>query len=154
MGDRNTTIDALRALAASSVMLSHFADAQQPGILFPFVGYGPLGVYIFFVISGFILPYAMWRAGYTLDQWHVFLAKRVLRLYPPYVVSIFFVLVITYAALAAPGYKGASPDFTFTDFILHFGYLNGLLGHQWFQGVYWTLALEFQYYLLLCVAFP
>jgi peptidoglycan/LPS O-acetylase OafA/YrhL len=37
---------------------------------------------------------------------------------------------------------------------LHFGYLNGLLGHQWFQGVYWTLALEFQYYLLLCVAFP
>ena len=36
----------------------------------------------------------------------------------------------------------------------HVGYLNGLLGWPWASSVYWSLAIEFQYYLCVSLCFP
>lgn len=49
---------------------------------------GYTGVYISFVISGFIIPYSLHRGGYTLRNFGRFLIKRGIRLYPPYLISI------------------------------------------------------------------
>ncbi len=56
MAERNQTVDALRAIAALWVCLFHFTSATGVG------RYGYLGVTIFFVISGFIVPWSMARA--------------------------------------------------------------------------------------------
>src|SRR5690606_28624124 len=36
----------------------------------------------------------------------------------------------------------------------HLGYLNNFIGKDWLNPVFWTLAIEFQYYLLIALFFP
>ncbi|HVJ83148.1 MAG TPA: hypothetical protein VNC50_18930, partial [Planctomycetia bacterium] len=36
----------------------------------------------------------------------------------------------------------------------HLGYLNAFIGYSWIIPVFWTLAIEFQFYLLVAVFFP
>ncbi|WP_081599255.1 acyltransferase family protein [Prochlorothrix hollandica] len=62
-------INFLRGIAALSVAWFHFTngnvDFLDPGLL-KFSGkYGYLGVEIFFVISGFIIPYSLWRSQFN-----------------------------------------------------------------------------------------
>ena len=77
---RNETVDALRAAAALSVCFFHFTHGQSyfqdVSIVRPAGAFGWLGVEVFFVISGFIVPYSMARAGYRLAMWPRFMAKR------------------------------------------------------------------------------
>lgn len=62
MDNRNETVDALRGLAALGVCVFHYTLTAQPGGWLRTVGdYGRLGVDVFFVISGFIVPHAMLR---------------------------------------------------------------------------------------------
>ena len=154
---RIETIDFLRGFAALWVCWFHLTQANTfvgPG-LFNFTGrYGGLGVEIFFVISGFIIPYALQRGGYTLKKFHVFLAKRVTRLDPPYLVSIVLALAVGFALTLAPNYQGEPFRVDSVGLLLHLGYLNVLFGYEWLSPVYWTLAIEFQYYLLIGLAFP
>lgn len=154
---RIETIDFMRGFAALWVCWFHLTQANSfvgPGI-FDLTGrYGKLGVEIFFVISGFIIPYALRRGGYTLKKFHVFLAKRVTRLDPPYLVSIVVVLVVGFALTLAPNYQGESFSVNPVALLLHLGYLNVLFGYEWLNPVYWTLAIEFQYYLLIGLTFP
>ncbi len=153
---RLAVLDALRGLAALWVALFHFTQngrfyqgfpADQP--LKWLATYGYLGVYCFFVISGFILPWTMHRSGYHLRDFPRFLAKRVLRLHPLYLLSV--------AAMLAPllFHQASSLEArTWSDWWPHFFYLNGLLGRPWLMQIYWTLALEAQYYLAIGLLFP
>jgi peptidoglycan/LPS O-acetylase OafA/YrhL len=70
-------IEVLRGLAAFSVMWFHFTngnqDFLQEGWLELSGKYGWLGVEVFFVISGFIIPYSLWRSQYTVKHhWFIF----------------------------------------------------------------------------------
>ncbi len=38
--------------------------------------------------------------------------------------------------------------------LLHLGYLNAFFHYEWLNPVFWTLAIEFQYYILIAVMFP
>jgi peptidoglycan/LPS O-acetylase OafA/YrhL len=38
--------------------------------------------------------------------------------------------------------------------LAHIGYLNAFIGYPWLNPVFWTLAIEFQYYLIVAVGFP
>ena len=158
VGDRNETIDALRGLAALAVCLYHttlltpFAHGTWASLFH----WGYAGVTCFFVISGFIVPYAMHTAGYSLGSAHRFLAKRLVRLDPPYLASIVLMLLIWYVATTAPGFRGQpmSTFVSYSDLPCHLVYLCGFIGQPWVSGVYWTLAIEFQFYLLLALIFP
>jgi hypothetical protein len=151
-GARNDTVDALRGFAAVAVCFfhftlgtSHFVDVS---ILRGVGSYGWLGVEVFFVISGFIVPYAMTNARYSLDQWPRFVAKRLIRLEPPYLVSIAVVIVLSLASSIATGFRRPAVDVTLSQLADHFGYLNGYLGLPWLNSVYWSLAIEFHYVLI------
>jgi peptidoglycan/LPS O-acetylase OafA/YrhL len=157
LDSRNETVDALRGLAALSVCLFHFTNGQNfqaTSYLIPVGQYGWLGVEVFFVISGFIVPYAMLRAGYTLSAWPTFLAKRLVRLEPPYLVSIIIVLLLAIASTVAPGFRGAPIDWSLLQIAGHLGYLNTVLGLPWLNPVYWSLAIEFQFYILIGLTLP
>ena len=144
MTERNQTVDALRAIAALWVCLFHFTAGTGVGT------YGYLGVTSFFVISGFIVPYSMMRAGYTLAAWPTFMFKRLVRLEPPYLVSIGLILALG----TWDTFRGTPPAWTAMQIAGHVGYANAFLGLPWLNAVYWSLAVEFQFYVLMALALP
>ncbi len=85
-------IQYLRAVAAMMVVWHH-AKGQFPGLdlLFP-SNFGPSGVDLFFVISGFIMVAA--TAGQALTPWQ-FLRRRIIR-----VVPLYWLLTLAMVALA------------------------------------------------------
>lgn len=160
MNSRNETVDALRGLAALGVCFFHLLSPTSQPVLHGIFSvsavayYGLFGVTVFFVISGFIIPYTMDRAAYRIRFFPRFLLRRLARLEPPYLVSIAFVLAVGIAGAATPGFRGQPFEWSFPQLLSHAGYLTGLLGYQWLNIVYWTLAIEFQFYILIAIFFP
>ena len=150
------TVDALRGIAALAVCWFHFTNAvagfELPAVLRASGRHGWLGVEIFFVISGFIIPHAMHAAGYRLADFGRFLLKRIVRIDPPYLAAI--ALVLIQAWLIAAAGVGMPSDFSAVQVLLHLGYLNAFAGYSWLNPVFWTLAIEFQYYLAIALLFP
>jgi peptidoglycan/LPS O-acetylase OafA/YrhL len=152
-------LDPLRGLAALAVAWFHFThgnkDFLQPGWLHSSGNYGWLGVEAFFVISGFIIPYSLWRGDFQLrEHWKTFILKRIIRLDPPYLATIMLIIVLAYASTVAPGFRGEAPSFSFAQLTLHLGYLNALFDYDWLNPAFWTLAIEFQFYILAASVFP
>ncbi|MCA1629093.1 MAG: acyltransferase [Acidobacteria bacterium] len=154
---RVSGVDSLRGIAAFSVVWFHatYLNTLLPdGALKSSGHFGWLGVEVFFVISGFIIPYSMHAAGYAISHYPSFLAKRITRLDPPYLLSIALTLALTFLVNLKPGYTGEPFRIDPLGLILHLGYLNAFLGREWVNPIYWTLAIEFQYYLIVGLAFP
>jgi len=154
-----SSLDLLRGLAAVAVCYFHFThgnpDFLSPGNFLYISGrYGFLGVDVFFVISGFVIPYAMFRGNYHVRDFGRFLTKRVVRIEPPYLVSIALVLLLNWLSTLSPAYRGAGFLINWPGLALHLGYLNAFFNYPWVNDVYWTLAIEFQYYILIALLFP
>ncbi|PZQ98230.1 MAG: hypothetical protein DI539_29595, partial [Flavobacterium psychrophilum] len=115
--------------------------------------HGWAGVEIFFVISGFVIPYAMYVKGYQMRSFWIFLKKRIIRIEPPYLVSIILVLILGYVSTLSPYYKGQLFNIDWLNLIGHIGYLNTFTNEPWLNPVYWSLAIEFQYYILIALAY-
>ena len=145
-------INALRAFAALAVAWGHFV-AGQGKFLGPTGKYGYLGVDIFFVISGFVIPWSLYRSRYVLRDYPRFLLKRNVRLYPPYLASIAITILATNFILV-PLFHVPRMTVTGRDLLLHFAYLNDIAHVRWINVVYWTLAIEFQWYLLIGLVLP
>ena len=153
-------VDSLRGLAALSVALAHFClgspEFYAPPILKSIGGFGFHGVDVFFVISGFVLPYSLWRAGYwlTLTNFRRFVWKRVVRIDPPYLVTIVLTVLMAWLSTLAPGYHGQPFRIDLSVMVWHLGYLNAFVHERWLSPVFWTLAIECQFYLLIAVLYP
>lgn len=93
----------------------------------------------------------MYTNGYTIKKVGGFLARRLTRLEPPYLVSIFLVICIS---ILIATLKKVPIQFDYQAILLHFGYLNVFFGKPWLSGVYWTLAIEFQFYILVAFIYP
>lgn len=147
-------IDSLRSFAAISVCLFHFicttVGLDYPATMSSIFSYGQNGVLVFFVISGFIIPWSMYSKNYRLSSMLRFMAKRLARLEPPYLASILLILVIAFIKIKFHIGAESPEEITATRIGLHFGYLiNFFPEYQWLNNVYWTLAIEFQYYLIM-----
>lgn len=154
---RIATVDALRGIASLSVAWFHFTNANPalaPGNVKSSGRYGWLGVYIFFVISGFVIPYSLEKAKYGYRQFWRFLSKRIVRLDPPYFANILFILGLAFVVQLVPGFRGPQPHFAASQLLSHVAYLNSIVGKTWINPVYWSLGIEFQYYLLIGLIFP
>jgi peptidoglycan/LPS O-acetylase OafA/YrhL len=151
-------LDPLRGLAALSVSWFHFTNGSSyvsTGWLRASGTYGWLGVEAFFVISGFVIPYSLLGGGYEPRRhFGRFLLKRLTRLEPPYLLSIVLVIALAYLSARTPGFAGSPPDYSAPQLLLHLGYLNTFFGYRWLNPVYWTLGIEFQYYLFVALIFP
>jgi peptidoglycan/LPS O-acetylase OafA/YrhL len=152
------SIQMLRGVAASMVCMFHFTAgspdymAQIPALK-EIANYGSYGVQIFFVISGFVLPYSLYNAGYQPSSFGNFLLRRVVRIDPPYLANIVVVIALAYVSTLSPVYRGKGVDYNWSDMALHLGYLNSFFNRPWINPVYWTLGIEFQFYILLGLIF-
>jgi peptidoglycan/LPS O-acetylase OafA/YrhL len=140
-------IDVLRGVAAIMVAAFHLEKSSQlPPESFHYGGYGYTGVQIFFVISGFILPYSLFKAHYRLRNLGVFLLKRVVRIHPAYISAILIGVALTIATGRTLEPIGA--------LLAQLVFANGPLGLPFSSAVFWTLAVEFQFYLLTGLVYP
>jgi peptidoglycan/LPS O-acetylase OafA/YrhL len=152
--ERIEVLDFLRGVAALSVALHHFCNVLEPGPIKSAAFYGQLGVQVFFVISGFIIPYSLVRGRYTLRNYGTFVAKRVVRLDPPYLVTIAIIVGLGVLSWYVPFQQGPPFEVSLPQVLLHLGYVNTFFGYPWLNDIFWTLAIEFQYYLLMGLVFP
>jgi len=147
-------IDGLRGIAASMVVLFHMAAgqhisalvAQMPRPVRWVFNHGDAGVFMFFVISGFVIANTLAARHVNAPMAGVFLVRRALRLDPPYWASI--ALVCAEEALSARLVHHAAYDPpSLRVLLLHLTYLTGIFGQEFIEGVYWTLCLEIQFYI-------
>lgn len=153
------SLDLLRAVASLAVCWFHFTwrdDHFLPdGWLKASGQYGWLGVEAFFVVSGFVIPWSLQRGGYLPRHYGRFILKRIVRLDPPYVLSIALVLVLAYLSTFSHLYRGKPFLIDWAQVALHLGYLNVFFPDKpWLNTVYPTLAVEFEYYLLMGLLYP
>jgi peptidoglycan/LPS O-acetylase OafA/YrhL len=148
-------IDYLRGLASLAVAWFHLTNTYDPGLVRASGSFGWLGVEVFFVISGFVIPWAV-RGDLlsTLTGRVVFIARRATRVELPYIVSIVLVLALWHLLAMQPSFAGGAPSWTPGQVGLHIVYLIPLSDFAWLQPVYWTLAWEFAFYLFVAAFFP
>jgi peptidoglycan/LPS O-acetylase OafA/YrhL len=164
--------NSLRGFAALSVVVSHIvggvwfgrpavervtglpqlpAEIQAPWWAYiahqPDFNFGAFGVGIFFLISGFVIPFSLTRMSAGR-----FLVARVIRLFPTYAAC--FTLVISSVALGAL-YFGVVYPYKATEVIYHyFPGLRAIMASRGIDGVTWTLEVEILFYLLCAAAAP
>ena len=111
---------------------------------------------MFFAITGFVIPYSMYLRGHTLQHSGTFLLRRIARLEPPYLVCIALIVCLNAITNWRVGAGALHPELQVSagQLLAHIGYLNAILGFRWLNVVFWTLAIEFQFYLACLVAFP
>jgi peptidoglycan/LPS O-acetylase OafA/YrhL len=82
---RLESIDFLRGIASLSVVLFHITHTKgfldPEGIVYnTFRGGGEFGVFVFFVISGYIIPYSMYKSNFKISNFKSFFFKRIIRI--------------------------------------------------------------------------
>lgn len=157
-GPQIAILDSLRAFAAISVCLYHFVCTTtgyiQTEWILNFFSFGKYGVQLFFVISGFIIPWSMYKANYRLNNFFMFLLKRLARLEPPYLFSLVLAIFVLGVRWLVLGQSENLQEISVPRIFLHFGYLIPFFkDYEWINQVYWTLAVEFQYYLFIALIF-
>lgn len=155
---RLRSIDALRGIAALGVVLYHTVGPHpiiQRGVFNTiavpfqyFFAQGYVGVFLFFVISGFCIHLQWAKARATGAAYEInfksFWKRRLRRLYPPYL----FALALYLAMMASTSGLNLTRFFVY-DIVMHLLMLHNLDPHTSYSinGVFWTLAIEEQLYL-------
>jgi peptidoglycan/LPS O-acetylase OafA/YrhL len=147
--ERSPELDFLRFIAATAVVLYHYAwrpvaNGAPAGTGFATLQgispYGYLGVPLFFLISGFVIA---WSAqGRTVGQ---FAVSRFKRLYPMFWIG----LTLTLAVLAVTGRR---PQFLHPYVIAaNFTMIPARLQAPAVDEVYWTLVIELKFYVWIAI---
>lgn len=157
--DHILIINSLRGLAATAVCFYHFVyttlDYVDSEILLNIFQYGKRGVQLFFIISGIVIPLSMIKSDYSYKNWKTFILKRFIRIEPPYLVAVFIGIAYLVLRNFIPGAAEVDLTPSITEIILHLGYLIPFFENMdWVNPVFWTLAVEFQYYIALSLLFP
>lgn len=147
-------MEILRGLASLAVAWFHLTGGSNSEIVRASGSFGWLGVEAFFVISGFIIPYSLWKSDYRPAHFVRFIARRLVRLEPPYLVSVAVVIILWIASAHAPGFRGSEPTFNVGQIAAHTFYLIPFTNHQWLNPVYWTLFYEFIFYIVIGISYP
>jgi len=152
-GPRLRYIDALRGIAALLVLWLHVANsyhalsaqtATQARWLNDFVSQidiGRIGVVVFFLISGFVIPFSIHPqssapvAGFAI--------RRFFRIYPAYWLSVPLAAVAFYWWPGQPFGAG--------EFLVNLTLTQDVFGVRPAEGLYWTLLVELAFY-ALCIA--
>jgi peptidoglycan/LPS O-acetylase OafA/YrhL len=152
-------IDALRGVAALGVVFYHAVEQSKNALPDNLLqhpirvvqlasSFGYIGVFLFFVISGFCihLQWARTKAAGKEPDLHfgTFWKRRIRRLYPPYIITLLVFLLLTAWTSGID-----LTHFFVYDLGMHLLMLHNLDPGTCYtiNGVFWTLAIEEQLYL-------
>jgi peptidoglycan/LPS O-acetylase OafA/YrhL len=126
------------------VVFYHYAANAHLG---PVVIWGFTGLHLFFVISGFLLTQSYLDAilsGGRFPSTRAFYRRRLLRIYPPYAISLVVYIALRYATRTNPP--------SIANIAAHLGLIFNYfpaIDLLSISTVVWTLAIEMQFYALL-----
>lgn len=141
LGARLGFVDALRGIAALAVVADHIGFESSSAFRFVdehFVDVGQLAVIVFFLCSGFVIP-ATAESGSLTGFW----IKRFFRLFPLFWVSVGIAGVLAWTGVSENGHLGAR------DWLANLTMVPGAFGGKSALPVFWTLAYEIVFYLLI-----
>jgi peptidoglycan/LPS O-acetylase OafA/YrhL len=170
-------LDGLRGLAALYVVLVHcwepsLIEASQPALLWvpmtKFMRYGIFAVVIFVVLSGYclMLPVVRSKTQYFSGGLLGFFKRRIRRVLPPYYAALIFSMIVglslvllqetsllAWDAARLNNLKGLfSSVFSFHDVFIYFLLLQNFDLHlNQINGPMWTVAVEFQIYIIFAL---
>ncbi len=121
---------------------------DDPNLWYRFFYEGSYGIYLFFMVSGFILalPFAeeklLQGKAVKLPQ---YFGRRLTRIEPAYIVSLVLYFILRVWVLRYTSFAELFPNFIASLFYVHNIVYNA---HSSVNGVAWTLEVEVQFYLL------
>jgi len=101
--EHTPALDGIRGLAVLSVFVHHFGGGSS-SVYLPIrligniVRSGWLGVSLFFVLSGFLISGILWDSFGQPHWWRNFYARRALRIFPLYYLTILLILILSMVA--------------------------------------------------------
>ncbi len=137
-------LDSLRGIAALLVCIYHYTerfDEAYAHYLDGLISFsvGASGVYLFFILSGFVILLSLMKKQHASD----FIVSRLSRLYPAYWAAI-AVTFSSYIFFHLP-----SREVSLTTALVNLTMLQAWLDVDHVDGVYWTLSVELLFYTIM-----
>jgi peptidoglycan/LPS O-acetylase OafA/YrhL/protein-tyrosine-phosphatase len=148
-GSRLGWLDVLRGIAALAVVFDHFdgfLPARIVNGVYRWIDPGNYGVFVFFIISGYIVPASLERKGSVRTFW----VSRLFRLYPLYLFAIGFAMLLWAVHFGDLRGEDADPE---TSVLSQLLMMSNVLGGINLPNVVWSLSYEMIFYLLLTALF-
>lgn len=153
-------VDGLRTVAIFWVALYHYAVFWSPAgaglnllpygdalAWIPFAKVGYLGVYLFFIVSGFVIALSLQRSRGFLH----FAKLRAIRLWPTLLICGSLTFAITTLFGPPDLARGPLEYLISLTFIPppHLGKVIGMSDLEWLDGAYWSLWTEVRFYIIV-----
>ncbi|WP_096700265.1 acyltransferase [Magnetospirillum sp. 15-1] len=136
-GSETPELDGVRGMAALIVVFGHFMIFSRP--VNDFMGpFAKQGVWLFFILSSYLLATILssqLNSGNYKAVIASYFSKRVCRIFPMYIATLFTLLCIP----AFERFMFAASGFSFIDHVTL----------RWPKGVFWSISAEFEYYFIL-----
>ena len=153
MKNYNPEIDGLRAIAVLTVILYHIEIIVFENIISKS---GFIGVDIFIVISGFVITRLFFKKDFSYT---IFVERRLRRLFPALLFLILITTLISYFLLLPQHFMNLGQSIV-ANILLISNFLFYYQTDYWDYAVFtkpllhtWTIALEFQFYIFICLIF-
>jgi len=147
--NRLAWLDVLRGLAALFVVFDHLSYyVLQPArwAIYGWFDPGDYGVFVFFIISGYIVPASLERKGSVRTFW----VSRLFRLYPLYLLAVGLAVGLWLVHLGGLRGAGADPE---TSVLSQLLMMSNVLAGPNLPNVVWSLSYEMIFYLVLVALF-
>lgn len=131
MAERFAGADGIRGLACLIVLCAHATAFFFPDFGRYFVGVGKIGVWLFFVLSAFLLTSKFERNGFSTGELAGYFSGRFLRIIP-----LFCIIIAIYWGFGTVGIDTSADVWRAVTFERGYAHL-------------WTIPVEFKFYLLL-----
>jgi peptidoglycan/LPS O-acetylase OafA/YrhL len=148
-GARLAWLDVLRGLAALAVLVDHGGYVVLHSVrneIYHWFDPGNYGVFVFFIISGYIVPASLERKGSVRTFW----VSRIFRLYPLYLLAVTIAVALYFAHFGSVRGENADPE---TSILSQLLMMSNVLEGKNLPNVVWSLSYEMVFYLLLSALF-
>jgi peptidoglycan/LPS O-acetylase OafA/YrhL len=155
LGGHVPALDGLRGLAILLVLMNNlypgYPDRYADRIVYLFSNTGWSGVDLFFVLSGFLITGILYDSRGTRHYFKTFYARRFLRIFP--LAYLYLALIFLVVARVAPltpheARDLASSEWWYWAYLANWKIAFHGIGSQLEPTMFWSLAVEEQFYLL------
>lgn len=106
------------------------------------------------MISGFVIPYSLWNTAYSPRHFINYFIKRIARICPPAYINIALILLQWFIIDYILHHNtDRITSLSFETIIRNILFLYKPADAGWVNGVFWTLSIEFQFYIIIGLLF-